>query len=162
MLERLLNDPPPPPPPAVPEIDLSDPEIAKMTLKERIVDHRNGPACYSCHAKIDPWGTAFENFDATGSWRTDIDGKPVDASSALPSQQRLEGIEGLENFLLRERQDQFVLALTHKLCTFALGRPLVFRDRAEVEQIAADLRRSGDGLSTLVRLIVQSDLFLEN
>ncbi len=162
VLERLLNDPPPPPPPAVPEIDLADPRIAEMTLKERIEDHRNDPACYSCHAKIDPWGIAFENFDATGSWRTDIDGKPVDASSALPSQQRLEGIEGLKNFLLRERQDQFVLALTHKLCTFALGRPLVFRDRAEVEQIAAELRRSGDGLSTLVRLIVQSDLFLEN
>ena len=32
MLDRLLNDPPPPPPPAVPEIDLADPEIVKLTL----------------------------------------------------------------------------------------------------------------------------------
>ena len=47
MLESLLNDPPPPPPPAVPEIDLTDPEIAKMTLKERIEDHRNHAACMS-------------------------------------------------------------------------------------------------------------------
>jgi mono/diheme cytochrome c family protein len=36
LLERLLNDPPPPPPPAVPEIDLADPEIAKLTLKQRL------------------------------------------------------------------------------------------------------------------------------
>ena len=44
LLESLLNDPPPPPPPAVPEIDLADPEIAKMTLKQRLEDHRNHAA----------------------------------------------------------------------------------------------------------------------
>ena len=75
MLESLLNDPPPPPPPAVPEIDLADPEIAKLTLKQRIENHRDHAACMSCHAKIDPWGIAFENFDAVGSWRTEIQGK---------------------------------------------------------------------------------------
>ncbi len=46
MLERILHDPPPPPPPNVPEVDLTDPEILKMTLKERIADHRNKPACH--------------------------------------------------------------------------------------------------------------------
>ena len=40
MLERILHDPPPPPPPNVPEVDLADPAIAKMTLKEQIIDHR--------------------------------------------------------------------------------------------------------------------------
>ena len=77
MLERMLHDPPPPPPPNVPEVDLADPEIAKMTLKERIADHRDDPACYSCHARIDPWGIAFENYDAMGSFRTTIKGKPA-------------------------------------------------------------------------------------
>jgi hypothetical protein len=41
ILKRLLNDPPPPPPPNVPQVDLTNPEIAKLTLKERIADHRN-------------------------------------------------------------------------------------------------------------------------
>ena len=91
LLESILDDPPPPPPPAVPEIDLTDPEILKMTLKERMADHRNQPACASCHAKIDPWGIAFENFDATGSWRDEIDGKPVDATSLLYNQSRARG-----------------------------------------------------------------------
>ncbi|MGE0609138.1 MAG: DUF1592 domain-containing protein, partial [Pirellulales bacterium] len=59
MLKRILQDPPPPPPPNVPQVDLTDPNILKMTLKERIADHRNKPACISCHAKIDPWGIAF-------------------------------------------------------------------------------------------------------
>ena len=159
MLESLLNDPPPPPPPAVPEIDLADPEIAKLTLKQRIEDHRNHAACLSCHAKIDPWGIAFENFDAVGHWRTQIQGKPVDASSLLFNGQRLDGMEGLKRFLLEHRQDQFVRAMVHKLTAYALGRPLTFGDRSSVDQITANLRKQGDGLATMVTLIVTSELF---
>lgn len=159
LLERLLNDPPPPPPPAVPEIDLADPEIAKLTLKERIENHRNQAACLSCHARIDPWGIAFENFDAVGSWRTEIDGKPVDASSLLFNGQPLEGIDGLKRFLLENRQDQFVSALVHKMVMYALGRPLTFGDRSGIDQMTAELRQQGDGLATMVILIVTSELF---
>jgi mono/diheme cytochrome c family protein len=160
MLERLLNDPPPPPPPAVPEIDLADPEIAKLTLKQRIENHRNHAACLSCHAKIDPWGIAFENFDAVGNWRTQVQGKPVDASSLLFNRQKLDGMDGLKRFLLENRQDQFARAMVHKLTTYALGRPLTFGDRSSVDQITADLRRQGDGLATMVTLVVTSELFL--
>jgi len=159
MLERLLNDPPAPPPPAVPEIDLADPEIAKLTLKQRMEDHRDDPACMSCHAKIDPWGIAFENFDAVGSWRTEVRGRPVDARSMLFNQQELDGMDGLKSFLLENRQDQFVRALVHKLSTYALGRPLGFADRASIERITAEARRRGDGLSTMVTLIATSELF---
>ena len=159
LLENLLNDPPPPPPPAVPEIDLTDPEILKLTLKERMEDHRNDPACMSCHAKIDPWGIAFENFDATGSWRSDIGGKPVDASSVLFNNQELHGMNGLKRFLLENRQDQFARAMVHKVSAYALGRPLSFADRSSVDEIAAELRKQGDGLSTLITSVVTSDLF---
>lgn len=159
LLENLLHDPPPPPPPAVPEIDLTDPEILKLSLKERMEDHRNDPACMSCHARIDPWGIAFENFDMVGRWRTHIAGKPVDANSVLFNNQELKGMDGLKRFLLKRRQDQFVRAMVHKLTSYALGRPLRFSDRADLEKITADLRQQDDGLATLVRLIVISDLF---
>ena len=159
LLESLLNDPPPPPPPAVPEIDLADPEIAKLTLKERIEDHRNHAACMSCHAKIDPWGIAFENYDALGRWRNEVKGKPVDATSLLFNKQKLDGMKGLKQFLLENRQDQFSRAMVYKMVTYALGRPLTFGDYASVNRIAADLRKQEDGLATMVRLIVASELF---
>lgn len=159
MLERLLNDPPPPPPPAVPEIDLADPEIAKLTLKQRIENHRDSPACMSCHAKIDPWGIAFEEYDAVGLWRTEVQGKPVDSVSYLFNRQKLDGVDGLKRFLLENRQDQFVRAMVHKLTTFALGRPLAFTDRAAIDQIAAAARQQGDGLASMVRVIATSLLF---
>lgn len=159
LLENVLDDPPPPPPPAVPQIDLADPEIAKMTLKERIEDHRNHAACMSCHVKIDPWGIAFENYDALGQWRDKIKGQPIDASSSLFNQQTLNGMDGLKRFLLSNRQDQFVRALVTKLTTYALGRPLGFSDQAEIDAITTRVRRGGDGLRTAVKAIVQSDLF---
>jgi hypothetical protein len=159
VLKQVLNDPPPPPPPAVPVIDLADPEILKLTLKQRIENHRNKAACMSCHAKIDPWGIAFENFDAVGSWRTEIQGKAVDASSLLFNSQKLDGIDGLKRYLLEHRQDQFASAMVHKLTTYALGRPLTFGDRSRIDGITAESRIQGDGLATMVKLIVASELF---
>jgi mono/diheme cytochrome c family protein len=159
LLECLLDDPPPPPPPAVPQIDLANPEIAKMTLKERIEDHRNHAACRSCHIKIDPWGIAFENYDALGQWRDQIKGKPVDASSELFNRQTLNGMDGLKRFLLEERQDQFVQAMVGKVATFALGRTPGFEDRAAIDQMTAAVREKKDGLRTLIFEVVQSELF---
>lgn len=160
LLESLLNDPPPPPPPAVPEIDLADPAIAKMTLKQRIEDHRNHPACMSCHSKIDPWGIAFENYDAQGLYRSTINGQPVDAASLLFNDQELNGMDGLKRFLLKNRQDQFVRAIVYKLATYSLGRPLTFNDHAKIDHITAEVRKQGDGLSTIISCLVVSDLFL--
>ncbi len=159
LLKSILNDPPPPPPAAVPTIDLADPEIAKMTIKQRIENHRNQPACYSCHAKIDPWGIVFENFDAVGSWRTAIKDQPIDASSVLSTGQKLDGINDVKKFLLENRQDQFVRAMVVKLLTFGLGRPLTFSDHAPIDKITAQVRNQGDGLATMIEVIVQSDVF---
>ena len=159
LLTNLLNDPPPPPPPAVPEIDLSDPEIAKLTLKERIEDHRDHAACLSCHQKIDPWGIAFENYDAMGRWRDQINGKNVDATSVLPDKASLDGMKGLKRHLIQDRQEQFVRATVEKMASFALGRQLDFGDRAGVTNITEQVQESGGGLRTLVMCLVTSDLF---
>ena len=162
LLENLLHDPPPPPPPAVPEIDLADPEILKMTLKQRMEDHRSDPACYSCHSRIDPWGIAFENYDALGQWREKISDQPVDSASVLFNKDELRGMKGLKDYLLDNRQGQFTRGMVHKIAAYALGRPLTFGDRAEVDHITTLLRQNGDGLADLVFLIVKSDLFQLN
>jgi mono/diheme cytochrome c family protein len=160
MLERVLHDPPPPPPPNVPEVDLTDPKILEMTLKERIADHRNKPACLSCHAKIDPWGVAFENYDALGVYRTKIKNKPVDATSTLFNKQELAGMDGLKRYLLTERQDQFARAMVHKMTAYALGRPLSFSDHADLDSLAVQFRKKGDRLGDLIHMIINSRIFI--
>ena len=124
-----------------------------MTLKERMADHRDDPACASCHEKIDPWGIAFENYDALGKWRNE------DSVGVLFNGDKLQGMDGLKRYLLELRQDQFASAMTHKLASYALGRPMSFGDRTSLEQITAKTRREGDGLKTLIRNIILSELF---
>ncbi|MDB4419341.1 DUF1592 domain-containing protein [Rubripirellula sp.] len=159
LLERILDDPPPPPPADVPEVDLTDPRILEMTLKERILDHRNQAACISCHSRIDPWGIAFENYDALGSFRTHVQNVPIDATSTLFNKQSLAGIDGLKSYLLSERQDQFTRAIVHKMTSYALGRPLTFSDRADVDKLATNFRKSGDRMEDLIHIITGSEIF---
>ena len=159
LLKRILQDPPPAPPPNVPQVDLTDPNILKMTLKERIADHRNKPACISCHAKIDPWGIAFENYDALGAFRTSVRNAPVDATSKLFNKQELAGIDGLKRYLLADRQDQLARAMVRKMTAYALGRSLSFRDYADIDGMVVQFRTEGDRLGDLVHLIVNSDIF---
>jgi hypothetical protein len=68
-------------------------------------------------------------------------------------------MDGLKRYLIELRQDQFASAMTHKITSYALGRPLRFGDRISLEQITAKTRREGDGLKTLIRNIILSDLF---
>jgi hypothetical protein len=67
------------------DIDINlDPEEGEgKTLRERLEEHRNNPACAGCHAFIDPPGYLFEHFDSLGSYRTHDAGHPVDASGEL-------------------------------------------------------------------------------
>ncbi len=159
LLERILQDPPPPPPADVPKVDLTDPRILEMTLKERLADHRNKPSCISCHSRIDPWGIAFENYDALGAWRTNIKNKPVDATSVLFNKQELAGVDGLKRHVLADRQDQFARAMVHKMSAYALGRPLTFADHADIDDLTAQFRKKGDRLVDLIHLVVSSNLF---
>lgn len=75
LLERLLGDPPPPPPPAVPTLAEGDNNGEQLSLKDRLLAHRQQEACVTCHRKIDPWGLAFENYDGIGVWRDSTPGE---------------------------------------------------------------------------------------
>ncbi|OWK45565.1 hypothetical protein FRUB_01896 [Fimbriiglobus ruber] len=159
LMKRILDDPPPPPPADVPKVDLTDPRILQMTLKERLADHRNKPACASCHSRIDPWGIAFENYDALGTWRTSIKNLPVDATSVLFNKQELAGVDGLKRYLLADRQDQFARAMVHKMAAYALGRPLTFADHADLDGLTVRFRKQDDRLADLIHVVVNSKLF---
>ena len=113
----------------------------------------------SCHVKIDPWGIAFENYDALGRWRDQIGGKIVDATSVLPNKTPLDVMKGLKEHLVEDCQEQFVRATLEKMAAFALGRQLDFGDRAGVTEITRRVRESGDGIRTLMIYLVTSELF---
>lgn len=71
LLDKILGDPPPPPPAAV-NTDLNIEGFEKLSKKQQIVAHVEQESCARCHTKFDPYGVAFENFDAIGKFRTKI------------------------------------------------------------------------------------------
>ncbi|NDH05507.1 DUF1585 domain-containing protein [bacterium] len=74
----------------------------------------------------------------------------------------MAGIDGVKRYLLLERQDQFARAMVHKLTAYALGRPLSFGDRADIDNLTAQLRRHDDKLGELIPLIINSNIFNSN
>ncbi len=154
ILENLLGTPPPPPLPDVPALD-ENAVAAGLPVRERLRKHRESPACASCHDRIDPVGFSLENFDAVGRWRELEADRPVDASGGLPDGSSFEGVDGLEEALLR-RPEAFVTALAEKLLTFALGRAIGHHDGPALRAVVREARKGDDRLSALVCAVVQS------
>src|SRR5213078_2512540 len=70
VLEQVLGTPPPPPPPPPPPLAANEKAVLSGSLRRRMEQHRSKPACAGCHARMDPIGFAFENYDAVGAFRT--------------------------------------------------------------------------------------------
>lgn len=154
ILENFLNEPIPPPPPNVPVLD--EAKIgAAASLRDQMEEHRKNPVCSSCHAKMDPVGFGFENFNAIGQYRTE-DGKfAIDAAGTLPDGRSFKGPEDLKELLSKDA-NRFAECVTDKLLTYGLGRGLERYDRRTVKAIAANVAANDYRFSSLVLEIVNS------
>ena len=155
ILENLLGTPPPSPPPGVPPLKPPSFATKVLSVRERMIDHRRNPPCAGCHAMMDPLGLALENFDAVGKWRAlDESGGPIDASGAMPDGTKFDGADGLRQALLGS--DRFVMTLTEKLMTYALGRGVDYYDEPAVRGIVRTASRDDFRFVSLIRGVVQS------
>ncbi|MCY4401348.1 MAG: DUF1592 domain-containing protein [Candidatus Poribacteria bacterium] len=159
VLEQILGAPPPPPPPDVPELEEEHDAITGTTLRERLEQHRDDPACANCHAKMDPIGFAMENYNAIGKYRTKDGEKEIDTAGQLPDGTSFEGITDLKQ-ILKNRKRQFAQCVTEKMLIYAIGRGLEYYDRPTIEHIVNELETKDYKISVLITAIVKSDPFL--
>ncbi len=163
VLEYIMGTPAATPPDDVPSLDEDEFGTTNAkTVREMIVAHRANPACYSCHAVMDPLGFALENFDATGAWR-DIDryaGTAIDTSGELPDGTPIQGPDDLREALTRD-PSQFVQAFTKRLMTYGLGDALEHYDMPTVRRIVREAAADDYRFSSIVWGIVSSDQFLK-
>lgn len=155
LISRILDDPPPPPPPNVPVIDEDDPEVAKLSIKEQLQQHRDNPSCADCHAKVDPWGLLLENYDAVGLWKH----RQGAAEATLPKGKTLDGVDALKQYILEEKNEQFTRGLVQHLLRYALGRSLSFTDRAAIDEIVEQVEKDDYKFQSLLRAIITSPVF---
>ena len=159
VLENILGAPPPPPPPNVPDLQETK-DTERLTMRQRMEQHRANPVCASCHARMDPLGFALDNFDAIGKWRTTETAAriPIDVSGVLPDGTTFQGPVELREILL-SHPEQFVTTVTEKLLTYALGRGVEYYDQPAVREIMREAVRNDYRWSALILGIVESEPF---
>ena len=158
ILENLLGTPPPPPPPNVPPFPETAPGQQPKTVRARMEQHRANPVCAGCHANMDPFGFALENFDAIGTWREVADGSPIDNSAVLPDGTKLNGPQGLRE-LVETRRALFLETVTEKLLTYALGRGVEYYDMGAVRRIVKNAAANNYRWSSIIVGIASSTPF---
>ena len=180
IMERILGYVTPPPP-SVPAVE---PDIrGAVTIRQQLEKHRADPSCALCHSKMDPPGFALESFDVMGGWRDRYraakegvtptagvgkDGQrfafyyalPVNCSGELPDGKPFRDIRDLKRLLL---EDPATIArnLTRQLSIYATGAPVRFSDREQIEKILERTKAGQYGVRSIVRELVQSELFLQ-
>lgn len=127
---QLLCGEIPAPPPNVPKPEADSPST---TTRERFAKHAEQACATGCHALFDPWGFAFENFDSLGHYRTQENGKTVDASGELqaggviggttPKQAVVSFKNGLELVNALAASDEVSWCTSRNWSRYMLGRP---------------------------------------
>ena len=162
--EVIFGKTPPPPPANVPAIEPNPPKDPKATLRDKLAAHARDVNCAACHAKIDPLGLAWDNYDAIGQWRTrekvpaGVGEDPlVNPAGVLPDGRAFKDASEFKQRLLEDR-DKFARAFIEHLCTYGLRRALAFDDQEDLKAIQAEAKKGGYRMKDIVRAVAQSEL----
>lgn len=162
--EVVLGKTPPPPPANVPAIEPPTAQSPKATLRQKIEAHRNDANCAACHAKLDPLGLAWDNYDAIGQWRTHekvaagVGEDPlINSAGEMPDGRPFKDANGFKQRLLEDR-DKVARAFIEHLSTYALRRALAFDDQDDLNAIQAEAKKSDYRIKDIVRAVALSDL----
>jgi hypothetical protein len=152
--ESLLGKRLPSPPADVPQ--LPDVLPAGLTARQLIERHSGDPACARCHVLIDPYGFALEAFDAIGR-----DRETAATTATLPDGKTITGLNGLREYLLNHRREEFVRQFCRKLLGYALGRSVQLSDEPLLDTMLRQLAIQNYSAQTAIEMIVKSPQFRE-
>jgi Protein of unknown function (DUF1592)/Protein of unknown function (DUF1588)/Protein of unknown function (DUF1585)/Protein of unknown function (DUF1595)/Protein of unknown function (DUF1587)/Planctomycete cytochrome C len=162
--EAILGKTPPPPPANVPAIEPNPPKDPKATLRDKLEAHRNDANCAACHAKLDPLGLAWDNYDAIGQWRTrekvptGVGEDPlVNPAGEMPDGRAFKDATEFKQRLLEDR-DEIARAFIEHLCTYGLRRALSFDDRDDLNAIQAEAKKTNYRIQDIIRAVAMSEL----
>jgi hypothetical protein len=159
LVETLLGEKLPRPPADVPRLPEEE-AVTDATVRQLVEKHARIPQCAVCHVRIDPFGFALERYDPIGRARDkDLAGRPIDAKVRLKDGTEFEGLSGLRDYLVKQRQTDFQRQFCRKLLGYALGRSVVPSDQPLLDEMLAGLKKNEFRLSSPIQTIVASKQF---
>ncbi len=158
--QELLCQQLPEPPGEIPPFSESGTEAD--SLRDRLAQHRENPACASCHQYMDPLGFGFENYDGAGRFRLEGPGGEIDASGHVIETIDSDGpfvgaIELAERLAVSEDVRQ---CMANQLLRRALGRLEGGEDACSLRRMDEAFAAADYELLTLLVSVTQTDAFL--
>ncbi len=154
LLETIFNRPPQEPMIAFVLKEDARAKNEPRSVRARFEQHRNEPACYSCHIRLDPPGFALERFDAIGAWRERDGGQAVDARAEWDG----KAFDGPAEYkaILAANPREFTRGFIEHLLSYALSRKLEIFDMPSVAAIQSAAATDGNRLHRILLEIVRS------
>jgi mono/diheme cytochrome c family protein len=144
-------------------VDAQLPEDPHKTLRERMAKTKEA-YCWQCHAKMNPLGLGFENFDHFGRWRDTELNKPVDASAVVDrtGDKAVEGnypnsLEMIRKIAESDRARQVFIRHAFR---YWIGRSENLGDAKTLQAADAAYLKSGGSMKALVVSLLTSDSLL--
>ena len=151
--ETLLGESLPRPPANVPDLPDRIPE--NLTARQVIEKHSSVKECAKCHERIDTYGFVLEQFDAVGRIRKD----QRDTSATLFDGAQVNGIEGLREYLVNQRSNDFLDQFCRKFLGYALGREVQLSDMLLINDMKERLKNNEYRFNVAVESVISSDQF---
>jgi hypothetical protein len=133
------------------------------TLRTRITEYTGTGTCGAgCHSTmINPVGFAFEHFDALGRWRErETNGLPIDARDTYNFDGALRSFDGaLELGAAMAEEPMAHRCYAQHWVEFLHGRALGEADEAMIRRVGVASRKDKLPVTTLLRLLVESESF---
>jgi hypothetical protein len=91
-------------------------------------------------------------------WK-DLGGRPVDTRAELKDGTHFEGFDGLKDYILTRRKDEFLRNFCRKFLGYALGRSVQLSDEPLIDEMLQRLRENDHRFSAALDVIVRSRPF---
>jgi hypothetical protein len=147
---------PAPPPGVITELPTDEPGEAPRTMRERLAQHQEDPACAACHVLMDGIGLGLESFDPVGRYRERENGRLIDVRGDLVGRP-FDGPRGLAQALAGERRA--MTCLVRNLYRHATGHLESAGEYPEIERIDRAFEASGFRLQALMVELAASVAF---
>ena len=83
----------------------------------------------------------------------------IPADARVPHGPKVDGLQELKDYLLKDRKDDIVENVVRRLLSYSIGRKLNYRDRFAVEKLVEEMRAGDHGMRDIIVSICKSDLF---
>ncbi len=157
LARKIIAQPPADPPPNVPRLPEGD--QSKLSLREKLQQHREQPGCAKCHQGIDPWGLPLERFNAAGLLKGDAERS--DTRSQLPTGRDVADVVELKQYLVGEYMPEVAFSYLKHLACYAVGRTLTYNELVSLRSRAVEFQQTDYPSRAMLRAIIESDLFLQ-